>query len=121
MTKKKSVSFDGGPVGYGRPPAEHQFKRGQKPPGSGRRKGARNYETIVNEILEQPVPVTVDGKKKKMPARDALLRKAFASAMNGDLAAIERLFRLYARLAPQHLEPEQRPIPVQMIPGDESI
>jgi hypothetical protein len=75
----------------------------------------------VKEILEQPVPVTVDGKRKVMPAKEALLKKALASALNGDLRAIARFFALCESLAPQVLEPDQRTIRIQMIPGDESI
>jgi hypothetical protein len=116
-----SKSFDGGPVGYKRPPAEHQFKKGRKPAGSGRRKGSRNYETIVSEILEQPVAVTLEGKRKMIPGKEALLRRAFADAANGDTRNIARFFALCQRLAPQLLDPDVRPIRIQMVPGDETL
>jgi hypothetical protein len=116
-----SRSFDGGPVGYGRPPVEHQFKPGQKPAGSGRRKGSENYESMVQEVLNLRVEVTVDGKRKKMPAKKALLRKALVAAVNGDIRVINQFFAICTRLAPQSLDPDRLPIQVRMIPGDETL
>ena len=38
-------------VGYGKPPDHTQFKPGQSGNPHGRRKGSKNYRTIVGEIM----------------------------------------------------------------------
>lgn len=121
MTRKKGTSFDGGPVGYKRPPVEHQFKPGERPKGSGRRRGSSNYDSIITQLLDSAVTVTVNGKGRTMPAKEALLRKAFASAVNGNTRDIIKFFDLVDRLAPALLRKELQPILVQMMPGDENL
>ena len=98
--KGKSTSFDGGPVGYKRPPAEYQFKKGQKPRGSGRRRESKNFETLIGEALASRVTVTDKGERVRMPVKQALVLKAVSQALNGNLNDIQRLFALIERLAP---------------------
>ena len=94
-------SFDGGPVGYKRPPAENQFKKGQqKPRRSGRRKGRRNTRATIEELFGETVLVKVDEQSRKMDQarvsdkiclRRSLegqhTKKAFALEATGDLGA----------------------------------
>jgi hypothetical protein len=115
---KKGTSFDGGPVGYKRPPAEHQFKKGQKRTG-GRAKGQKNYSTIVHELLHSQVAVSENGIKRKVSFKQALLMRARAKALAGSVADVERFFSLLAKLAPAELEPETQVMYIQCIPGDE--
>jgi hypothetical protein len=115
VSKKKNVSFDGGPVGFKRPPVEHQFKKGQKPPGSGRKKGSKNSATIMTEIMESFVARTRDGKKERVSVRKALLMNAAAKALTGTVRDVERMFELENRLAPRHPDP----IRFKLIPGDD--
>lgn len=118
MTRKKGVSFDGRPVGYKRPPAEHQFKKGTKPPGSGRKKGSKNYAALVTELMESRVPVTIDGKRRLTPVKRALLLRGIARALNGNVNDVVRLFDLVARLAPRETA-EPLVVRFQQIPGDD--
>lgn len=118
MTKKKSVSFDGEPVGYKRPPVEHQFQPGQKPPGSGRKKGSKNMATIVADLMAQPMVVTDNGKKRRMPLKQALLKVAAQRAARGTLHDIVRFYDLMARLSPAEVKPELV-VHFQKIPGDD--
>lgn len=120
MSKKKSVSFDGGPVGYKRPPAEHQFKKGNKPVGSGRKKGSKNYATLVAEVMESRVSVTIEGKRRRIPVKEALLLRATGRALgnSGTVNDVCRLFDLLARLAPNETKD---PLVVRFVPvpGDD--
>ena len=52
-------------VGYCKPPTHTQFKKGNTC-GKGRPKGAKNLKTIVNEAMNQKVPVKIGGKTKKL-------------------------------------------------------
>jgi hypothetical protein len=103
LNRKKSVSFDGGPVGYKRPPAEHQFKKGIKPPGSGRKKGSKNYAALITELMESRVPVTIDGKRRMIPVKRALLLRGIAGGLTGNVNDVVRVFDLVARLAPREI------------------
>lgn len=118
MSRKKGVSFDGGPVGYKRPPAEHQFEKGKKPPGSGRKKGSKNYAALVRELMESRVPVTIDGRRRMTPVKKALLLRGISRALNGNVNDIVRIFELVARLAPQETR-ETLIVHFQPIPGDD--
>jgi hypothetical protein len=124
VSKKKSVSFDGGPVGFKRPPVEHQFKKGEKPPGSGRKKGSKNYAALIAEIMESSVAGKRDGKKQRIPIKKALLLQAISQALNGTVRDVERVFALVSRLDPQLGQPSE-PTQPQMevrftkIPGDD--
>ena len=116
MTKR---SFDGGPVGYKRPPVENQFKKGQKVPGSGRRKDIKNYDTIFEELLAGKVTVTENGKRSRISSKEALILRAFAKAMAGNVNDILRFVRLMEKLAPSKIVPEQAVLLIRTIEGDE--
>lgn len=58
-------------VGYGRPPQEHQFKRGQSGNPKGRPKGSKNESTILREILEHKIDKrSAAGTKKSRSSRE---------------------------------------------------
>ena len=71
-------------VGYGKPPAAHRFKPGNKANVKGRKKGSRNRKIIVRDVLFELVTVSVGGETKKMPALEALLKKMLSKALAGD-------------------------------------
>lgn len=48
-------------VGYGRPPEQHRFKRGQSGNPRGRPKGARGFKTMLEEELSGTVTVSSGG------------------------------------------------------------
>jgi hypothetical protein len=71
-------------VGYGKPPAAHRFKHGNKANPKGRRKGSRNRKLVIQDVLFEPVAVRENGEVKKMPALEAVLKKTLAKALTGD-------------------------------------
>ena len=119
MKKGSGKSFDGGPVGYKRPPVEHQFKKGQKPPGSGRRPGSKNMATIMEGLLDSRITVMDNGKTRRMTVREAIPRKAIAKALNGNASDLFRLMQLIERIAPIQMRPEPAVIQFQLIEGDD--
>jgi hypothetical protein len=72
-------------VGYRKPPKSGQFKPGQSGNPRGRKKGRRGLRSILKEVLDQPVQVTQGGKKKSIPAQEALLQAITVSGVKGDL------------------------------------
>jgi len=91
-------------VGYGNPPKEHQFQKGNKL-GKGRKKGAKNLKTVVNEALGMMVSTTVGGKPKKMSKIEAGMHQLANQTSQGKLKAIEKSIALYERYGPQE-DPE---------------
>jgi hypothetical protein len=71
-------------VGYGRPPAEHRFKPGNRANPKGRGKKTRNHKVLMRELLFEPVTVNEGGEVKQMPALEVVLKKLLAQALKGD-------------------------------------
>jgi hypothetical protein len=74
-------------IGYGKPPAHHRFKHGNKANPRGRTKGARNRKIVIRDILFEPVTVREGENVKQMPALEALLKKMMSKALAGDSKA----------------------------------
>ena len=119
MKKDKGLSFDGRPVGYKRPPVEHQFKKGNKPLNSGRRRESQNFEAMIGNLLDSNIAVIENGRKTRMSRKEALLQRAFARGMNGNMNDLARLFAIIERLAPSKTVAPPFVIRVQNIAGDE--
>lgn len=109
-------------VGYRRPPKEHQFKKGgTKPAGSGRRKNVKNSRTIIDDVMNEEVAVTVAGKKQKMTKKEFLIRSSYDKAIKSNSVKESfTLARLFEKLAPSSMDPPE-PIQIHSIPGDESL
>ena len=78
-------------VGYKRPPAEHQFKLGQKPPPRKKRVIASPSRTqLLMKILNEEQRVQIDGRPRWCTNAELVLMVAFQLAENGN-ATIARL------------------------------
>ncbi|XWN33582.1 MAG: DUF5681 domain-containing protein [Devosia sp.] len=76
-------------VGYGRPPKAHQFKPGQSGNPQGRRKGSKNFKTILEAIASTKHPVRTDGEVTHKSMLDIVLMQTGAKAMKGDVKAAQ--------------------------------
>ncbi len=85
------------PVGYGKPPAENRFRKGQSGNPSGRPRGTQNFRTDVREELDQPVNVREEGSLKTVSSQRAAVKKLRAIALSGDQRALERWLVLAER------------------------
>jgi hypothetical protein len=87
-------------VGYGKPPRAHQFKPGQSGNPPGRRKGAKNEETILRELLRHLVRINENGKVRKITFLEAILRKVAEDCLRGNIKSVGFLLsRYYAAAA----------------------
>lgn len=75
-------------VGYKKPPAATQFKPGQCGNPKGRPKGAKNATMLLKSEIYSLVPITENGKRKKISKLAALIKQAVNKAVNGDLRAL---------------------------------
>jgi uncharacterized protein DUF5681 len=81
-------------VGYGKPPKDTRFKKGQSGNPRGRRKGSKNLFTLVLEELDHPIAVREDGRSCKVRACSALAKRLVHKALSGHDRSIELLFKL---------------------------
>lgn len=81
-------------VGYRRPPETTQFKPGESGNPKGRPKGSRPVGTLLQDILQQKIAVTENGKTKRIPVLEVMLRRLANDAMRGEQRAIKFLMQL---------------------------
>lgn len=83
-------------VGYGKPPKRHQFKPGQSGNPKGRKKDARNTRSMLTDILNERVPVKINGKEKSVLTSELLLRAQTRRAAQGDPKSFKLIFDMIA-------------------------
>jgi len=81
-------------VGYGKPPANHQFKPGKSGNPKGRPKGIKNLSTDLEEELNQKISVTEAGQKTETTKQRAMIKTLFAKALSGEVRAADVLIKL---------------------------
>lgn len=80
-------------VGYGKPPAQTQFKPGQSGNGKGRPKGSQNMLTLIEKELNVRVPVLENGRHKTISKRQAIAKQIVNKAAAGDPKATPMLLK----------------------------
>jgi Family of unknown function (DUF5681) len=106
-------------VGYCRPPAEHRFKHGNKANPKGRKKGSRNREVVIREVLLGPVTVREGDTVRQMPALEAVLKKMLAKALAGDNKAALTIIGIAQKEGV--LTPEQEQVVDDLSESDQAI
>ncbi len=81
-------------VGYGKPPKHSRFSKGQSGNARGRKKGSRNFQTDLEEVLEARVSIKENGHARKVTSQQAALRRLREKALAGDPRALDRLLTL---------------------------
>lgn len=83
-------------VGYGKPPKANQFKPGRSGNVSGKKR-KREGVLDIDEILDQLVEVSADGKLTPMEPRKIALLAQIKKAKNGDLQALMHVIDKFVR------------------------
>ena len=97
MPDRKSSGTSDYVVGYRRPPKATQFAAGKSGNPKGRPKGSRSVGAVLNDILQQKIAVTENGKTRRIPALEVMLRRPANDAMRGDPHARRLLLPLNDR------------------------
>ncbi len=84
-------------VGYRRPPKASQFKAGKSGNPKGRPKASRSVGAVLQGILRQRIAVTENGKTRRIPALEVMLRRLTNDAMRSDPRAMKLLLSLVER------------------------
>lgn len=77
-------------VGYGRPPRQTQFRKGNSA-AKGRMRGSKNLATLVMSTLNEPVTVNENGRRKTITKLRASLKQLVNKAAAGDARALQLL------------------------------
>ena len=76
-------------VGPGRPRLHARFKEGQSGNPSGR--GAKSLPALFADALNETVVVTIDGRRRKLTKREAIIARMVDKSASADLRATKML------------------------------
>src|SRR5206468_2012620 len=81
-------------VGYGKPPRNSRFVKGQSGNPRGRPPGAKNLQTLLNKALNELVIVTENGGRRKISKREAIVTQLVNRSAKADYKAIQILLAM---------------------------
>ncbi|MCJ2127277.1 DUF5681 domain-containing protein [Methylobacterium sp. E-045] len=93
-------------VGYGKPPADHRFRKGQsgnprgRPRGHSAPLGRRDLLDALTQAAREPIAITKDGRTIRTTQIEALAQQLTRKALQGDMRAAKLLFDNIKALAP---------------------
>ena len=96
---RKTSASSKSDVGYRRPPKATQFKKETSGNPRGRPKGSRDIGNVLLDVTRQKIPVTENGRTRRMPALEVMLREFTNEAIQNDQGALKLLFTLMERYA----------------------
>jgi hypothetical protein len=77
-------------IGYGKPPVGRRFQKGQ----SGNPRGPRRKDlsTLLTAALNEPVYATIDGRRRRITKREAIVKQMVNESAGANLRATKMLF-----------------------------
>src|SRR6266481_5194381 len=80
-------------IGYGKPPEGRRFRKGQSgnPGGPRGRPGKNNLSALLLAALDEPVTLTIDGHRRKITKREAIVTQMVDQSAAADLRATKML------------------------------
>ena len=78
-------------IGYGKPPQNTRFKKGQSGNPRGRAPGAKDLKTLLIDTLNEPVVVTENGGRRTISKRQAIVEQLVNQSAKGDWRAVKLL------------------------------
>jgi hypothetical protein len=97
MTDERDEGDNENSVGYGRPPEATRFAPGKSGNPRGRPKGSRSFGAILMGLIRQKISITENGKTRRVPVLEGMLRRLVNDALRSDAGAQKLLFSLVHR------------------------
>src|SRR5271170_6170315 len=85
-------------VGYGKPPRNAGFKKGQSGNPRGRPPGSKNLTTLLNDALNETVTITENGRRRKITKREAVIKQLVNKSASADARSLKILLDLMLNL-----------------------
>jgi hypothetical protein len=104
------------PVGFARPPREHQFKKGQSGNASGRPRGSRSIDSVFGDLFRRRTTIRIGSTEQRVPMIEALGYALLTKGLKGDTQSLKLLFGLFAQISEQ-----SQNAAVRLSEGDQEI
>jgi hypothetical protein len=88
-------------VGYGKPPVHTRFQRGKSGNPKGRPRGKKNMSTLLSSALNASIVVVVNGRRKKITKREAIVTQLVNKSAAADLKATQMVLTMLRELEAQ--------------------
>lgn len=86
MAKRKDFA-----VGFGKPPAKSQFQPGRSGNPKGRPRGSKNLSTVIEKELNDRVPITENGRERRLSKGEVAIKQLVNKAAGGDMKALQAI------------------------------
>ena len=106
-------------VGPGRPPLHTRFKKGQSGNPGGR--SAKSLPALLADALNETVVVTIDGRRRKVTKREAIVTQMVDKSASADLRATKMLFDMMKDVEHKACEPAPPPEPRLLAAADKEV
>ena len=93
MNSKNDVEKKSYEVGYGKPPEQHQFKKGVSGYPSGRKRKPTSIEGLTERELNTLIEIKENGRIIRVTKREAIVKRLVNSALNGAPRSIDYLIK----------------------------
>ena len=100
-TVRKSGSAnrgDGYPIGYRRPPVATRFKPGVSGNPKGRRKGSKNFKTLIKEALTAKVLIQEGSRSRQVTKFEGVMLRQLQNALKGNDRSAMAVFKMATEL-----------------------
>jgi hypothetical protein len=91
--RKRSIPYE---VGYGKPPHDTRFRKGQSGNPKGRPKGSSNLASLLRRVMHEKIVITENGQRRTITKLEAVFKQLVNKAALGDPRAIHELLQAHA-------------------------
>jgi Family of unknown function (DUF5681) len=112
-------SESGYQVGPGRPPLHTRFKKGQSGNPGGR--STKSLPALLADALNETVVVTIDGRRRTVTKREAIVTQMVDKSANADLRATKMLLDMMKDVEHRAGEAAPPPEPPRLAAADKEV